>query len=74
MNLIASPPIIDGQPQPALQTYRVYVRCTQLYELDIAASNPEDAREQALELSHYGELGEDDIYRERHEVFDCELA
>lgn len=72
MNLIASPPIIEEQPQPALQRYRVYVSCTKLYELDITASNPEDAREQALELSHYGELSEDDIYRERHEVFDWE--
>ena len=71
MNLIASPPIIDERPQPALQTCRVYVSCTQLYELDIAASSPEDARAQALSQS-YGELSEDDIYRERHEVFDWE--
>jgi hypothetical protein len=71
MNVIASPPPNDNRQPPASRAYRVFVSCTQLYELEITASTPEEAREQALERSHYGELSELDIYRDRHEVFDC---
>ena len=71
MNLIASLPTNDNRQPPASREYRVFVSCTQLYELEITASNPEEARTQALYLSRCGELSELDIYRDRQEVFDC---
>ena len=71
MNSIASMPINDNQQPPASREYRVFVSCTQLYELDIIAGNLEEARAQALELARCGELSELDIYRDRQEVFDC---